>query len=137
MFESKPITSQRSEKTGLHTPPDDAPPPSYAVNDENAVPDITAAFSNLDLKASGKPAVDQCIAHLKLLEAFHQLREDAATQDGHVGARSGRHIYQLRSSSLLREKKRLIFFVTFVKFFLFLFSCWYGDCVLEARDWKG
>lgn len=44
---------------------------------------ITAAFSNLDLgPASSEPTEDRCIAHLKLLEAFHQLREDIATTDG-------------------------------------------------------
>jgi hypothetical protein len=48
--------------------------------------DLTAAFSNLALHLqSPKPTPDQCIAHLKLLEAFHQLREDVATTDGLFG----------------------------------------------------
>jgi hypothetical protein len=48
--------------------------------------DLTAAFSNLTLHLqSPKPTPDQCIAHLKLLEAFHQLREDVATTDGLFG----------------------------------------------------
>lgn len=61
------------------------PPPSY----ENAeLPDVTAAFSNLNLsEASTKPTPSQCLAHLKLLEAFHQLREDVATTDGLYGIR--------------------------------------------------
>ena len=87
MQESKPTTMHSIEKKRLPTPPDNSPPPSYAVNDDNAVPDITAAFANLNLQASGKPTVDQCIAHLKLLEAFHQLREDIALQDGLFGLR--------------------------------------------------
>ena len=44
---------------------------------------MTAAFSNLDLaETSTKPTPSQCLAHLKLLEAFHQLREEVATTDG-------------------------------------------------------
>ena len=85
MFDKKCDAGQAEQKHGLHTPPNDSPPPSYAVNDDSGIPDITAAFSNLDLKTTDKPTVDQCIAHLKLLEAFHQLREDVATQDGLFG----------------------------------------------------
>ena len=58
-------------------------PPGYEV----PPPDITAAFSNLKLddESSPRPTVEQCIAHLKLLEAFHQLREDIGTRDGLFG----------------------------------------------------
>lgn len=63
----------------LSSSENDSPPPSY----KQAVVDITSSFAKLDLKStSTKPTVDQCIAHLKLLEAFHQLREDIATNDG-------------------------------------------------------
>lgn len=85
MFESKPASSRAGEKNGLPTPPNESPPPSYAANDGSNVPDITAAFSKLSLQASSKPTVDQCIAHLKLLEAFHHLREDVALNDGLFG----------------------------------------------------
>ena len=76
-----------TEKHGLPTPPNDSPPPpTYAQGDFNRdVPDITAAFSNLNLAPSAKPTPDICIAHLKLLEAFHQLREDVAFEDGRFG----------------------------------------------------
>ncbi|KAL8713175.1 MAG: hypothetical protein Q9220_002696 [cf. Caloplaca sp. 1 TL-2023] len=48
--------------------------------------DLTAAVSNLDLHTNSvKPTADQCLAHLKILEAFHQLREDVATTDGLYG----------------------------------------------------
>lgn len=75
------------EKNGLPTPPSDSPPPpAYANNEFNSnVPDITAAFSNLKLSPSAKPTPDVCIAHLKLLEAFHQLREDIPLVDGRFG----------------------------------------------------
>lgn len=89
MAEAKSTTTQSVTKNALHTPPNDEPPPNYAVNDENTLPDITAAFSNLKLGASGKPTVDHCIVHLKLLEAFHQLREDVALQDGLFGLEDG------------------------------------------------
>lgn len=67
----------------LNPPPSEQqPPPTYSVNPS----DLTAAFSNLTLNlASGTPTKDQCIAHLKLLEAFHQLREDVALTDGLFG----------------------------------------------------
>ena len=61
-----------------------SPPPSYVEHDSN-IHDATAAFSNLKLDASQTPTADQCIAHLKLLEAFHQLREDIALKDGLFG----------------------------------------------------
>ena len=63
----------------------DASPPGYGY----PPPDITAAFSNLKLddESSPRPTVEQCIAHLKLLEAFHQLREDIGARDGLFGIR--------------------------------------------------
>lgn len=75
------------EKHGHSTPPHNSPPPpAYAQDDPNLhVPDITAAFSHLNLAPSAKPTPDLCIAHLKFLEAFHQLREDIACQDGLFG----------------------------------------------------
>ncbi|KAL9120482.1 MAG: hypothetical protein Q9187_002960 [Circinaria calcarea] len=61
------------------------PPPSY---DDVGRPDVTAAFSNLNVsETSTKPTPSQCLVHLKLLEAFHQLREDVATTDGLYGIR--------------------------------------------------
>lgn len=63
-------------------PPEQQPPPTYAANP----PDLAAAFSNLTIhRGSPTPTPEQCIAHLKLLEAFHQLREDVATIDGLFG----------------------------------------------------
>ncbi|KAL8744796.1 MAG: hypothetical protein Q9184_007953 [Pyrenodesmia sp. 2 TL-2023] len=51
-----------------------------------APPDWKTAAPSLDLHATtDKPTADQCLAHLKVLEAFHQLREDVATTDGLYG----------------------------------------------------
>lgn len=72
------IRGMATEKHNLATPENALPPPAYNIDP----PDITAAFSSLKLEDSDKPTPDQCIAHLKLLEAFHQLREDVATNDG-------------------------------------------------------
>ncbi|KAL9611357.1 MAG: hypothetical protein Q9167_004006, partial [Letrouitia subvulpina] len=64
--------------------PTESPPPSYesaVTNGQND--DLTAAFSSLKLGAQTvKPSQDQCLAHLKLLEAFHSLREEIACTDG-------------------------------------------------------
>ena len=59
-----------------------SPPPSYTTHDL----DLTVAFAALNLDIQGdKPTESQCIAHLKLLELFHQLREDIGTTDGLFG----------------------------------------------------
>ena len=67
------------------TPHEHSPPPAYVVNADP--PDITAGFADLNLsdQEASVPTPDQCIAHLKLLEAFHQLREDVALEDGKYG----------------------------------------------------
>lgn len=84
----KPDASDAQRETldtsGFRNSSKNTPPPSYVEQDSN-VQDTTAAFSNLNLNASGTPTADQCIAHLKLLEAFHQLREDIALKDGLFG----------------------------------------------------
>ena len=72
--------SQTDTSRGSKTSGDS--PPSYSAE----TPDITAAFSNLRLdEKADKPTVDECLAHLKLLEAFSQLREDIGTADGLYG----------------------------------------------------
>lgn len=76
------------EKNPYLTPPpsEKQPPPAYSMNPSDNPSDLTAAFSSLNLNlASRTPTPDQCIAHLKLLEVFHQLREDVATTDGLFG----------------------------------------------------
>lgn len=77
------IGGMSTEEKDLVTRKNPSPPPAYDIDP----PDITAAFSSLKLEDSDKPTPDQCIAHLKLLEAFHQLREDVATNDGLFGLR--------------------------------------------------
>lgn len=62
-------------------------PPGYSAEAVEALPpDIISAFSNLNLgQQKLKPTEDECIAHLKLLEAISQLREDVGATDGLYG----------------------------------------------------
>ena len=125
------------KKHGLPTPPNDSPPPpAYPRDDAHLhVPDITAAFSNLNLKSYAKPTPDVCIAHLKLLEAFHQLREDVAFEDGRFGIRDSfadaAKTDQERAELLakIREKRWQVYVTKASK----RFEHWWTACV-EPND---
>ena len=90
-LEAKTFKPSAKIQNGLLTPPkNDSPPPSYVASTAvESPPDITAAFANLQLDLSSPqaqiPTPDQCLAHLKLLEAFHSLREDVSQWDGLFG----------------------------------------------------
>ena len=128
-----------TEKHGLPTPPNDSPPPPTYVQLESGfnmdVPDITAAFSNLNLAPSAKPTPDVCIAHLKLLEAFHQLRENVAFEDGRFGINDAyadaAPSKQERSELLIkiREKRWQVYLCKASK----RFEKWWTTCI-EATD---
>lgn len=69
-----------------------SPPPAYSASaEQEAPPNITAAFSNLKLPGPFDPAptptADECLAHLKLLEALHSLRGEVCQRDGLFGIR--------------------------------------------------
>ncbi len=121
------LRDSATEKHNLVTPENPAPPPAYQADP----PDITAAFSTLKLEDTAKPTPDQCIAHLKLLEAFHQLREDVATEDGLFGLRDDfvpqgmgeqRHAEALLK---IREKRWAIYVSKAAK----RFEKWWQVCV--------
>ena len=107
-----------------------SPPPSYTANQ----PDITAAFSHLtlDQRQTAKPVRDQCIAHLKLLECFHELRETTATTDGLYGIWDSlvpSHLDERAHATLLtkvREKRWSIYVAQAAK----RFELWWKHCIL-------
>ena len=130
------------KQTTPPTPPrEDIPPPAYVPNANDDVqagaPDITAGFANLNLNGAGDvPTPDQCIAHLKLLEAFHQLREDVALQDGLYGIKDeyasnvssgGGDIERERAERLtqMREKR----WAVFVSKAAWRFEVWWKKCI--------
>ena len=128
-----------TEKHGLPSPPNDSPPPPTYVqgNPNQDVPDITAAFSNLNLSHSPKPTPDRCIAHLKLLEAFHQLREDVSFEDGRFGIHDSfsdvveSHRERDEILAKIREKRWQIYVTKASK----RFERWWASCV-EPNDEK-
>lgn len=100
------------EKSSYHASLDDIAPPTYDASASN----LTAAFANLDLKVARiEPTKDRCIAHLKLLEALHQLREDIATTDGLFGIKDSfvpAHLPQREQAAVLlkiREKRWAVY----------------------------
>ena len=80
---------EKQENAPPAAPPKDAPP-SYTANDpvdEPSVAELNAAFTNLNLSDTPPefPKADYCLAHLKLLNAFHALKEDIGYTDGIFG----------------------------------------------------
>lgn len=93
-----------SEKQENIAPPSGPPPskeapptyatedaPSYAVEDpeinEPTPAELNAAFANLDIPVTPPefPSPEHCLAHLKLLNVFHALKEDTGYTDGLFG----------------------------------------------------
>lgn len=117
-----------------------SPPPLYAANP----PDITAGFSGLNLnqRKSAKPTRDRCIAHLKLLECFHELRETIATTDGLYGIWDNfvpSYLNERDHAALLtkvREKRWSIYVAQAAK----RFEAWWKDCIgligSVVRPWE-
>ena len=80
---------------------------------------------------SEKPTADQCIAHLKLLECFHELRETIATTDGLYGIKDAYASTAASESShaslltKIREKRWSIYVTQAVK----RFELWWMNCI--------
>ena len=90
LFSSIKGRKANSEKAGLDKSPDreESPPPFYWVN-ELPQDELTASIRNLHLSKPNTttarqsfPSNDECIAHLKLLAAFANLREEVSETDG-------------------------------------------------------
>ena len=116
-------------------PQEHSPPPAYTSEapglNNAAPPDITAAFSNLNLIDSVFPTPDQCTAHLKVLESFHQLREDIAVRDGLFGISDafvpGDETKEQQAEILMkiREKRWAVFVAKAAQ----RFEAWWTACV--------
>ena len=138
---SKGSTSSELKKDQHQSipPKEHSPPPVYTV-DAADPPDLTAAFANLKLNASDLPTPDHCIAHLKLLEAFHQLREVIALQNGLFKLSDSyvpSHYSDADKSRILtqiRDKRWSIYVAKAAR----RFECWWEKCVqpdATKADW--
>lgn len=114
------------------------PPPYKECTSKEMTPDITAAFSSLNLNApsSGLPSPDLCLAHLKLLEAFHQLRDEISQRDDMFGIKDtfatnnhGQAKDELRAK--IREKRWAVFVTRAAR----RFEQWWNKTVLPTRLW--
>ena len=129
-FNDQKALSSTTKQAPSRPSKDASPPPSYTT----IQPDITAAFSRLtlDQRQSARPVRDQCIAHLKLLECFHELRETTATTDGLYGFWDRfvpSHLNERDHATLLtkiREKRWSIYVAQAAK----RFESWWQNCVL-------
>jgi len=85
-------------------------PPTYTETALDEIPpDLSVRLDNLNLDTAAEvPTPDQCIAHLKLLEAFQQLREDVANQEGLFGIAGPPNDRELtRNTPLQQDDARL------------------------------
>lgn len=85
----KSVGSEVSSQPGTSTTTAN-PPPSYSATDpltDAEEASLTTAFSTLNISASPSafPEVDQCLAHLKLLYAFNNLKIEIGCTDGLFG----------------------------------------------------
>ncbi|KAK3676397.1 hypothetical protein LTR78_003673 [Recurvomyces mirabilis] len=79
--------AERSRSSGDVAPPAYAPP-EYDQDNVLDPPDMTAGFANLKLSSKNKdgvPTIDECAAHLKLLECFYRLKQSIGSRDGIYG----------------------------------------------------
>lgn len=84
--DTAPLPADIKSPNGPLPEKDPDAPPGYEAEEIGPPPDIIAAFANLNLtRDERKPTPDKCIAHLKLLEAIEQLREDVGKTDGLYG----------------------------------------------------
>jgi hypothetical protein len=104
-------------------------PPSYAATDPSNQPvdgptaeELSAAFSSLRLSdlPPAFPTTDHCLAHLKLLSAFHALKEDVGYTDGLFNLWDAKcELVENRDEALakLREKRWVLYIARAVERF--------------------
>ena len=118
----------------------DSPPPSYSASVvQEPLPDISTAFANLNLDEPSAlaqtPTPDECLAHLKLLEAFFSLRQDISEHDGLFGISDS-----FATASTERERTELLAKFREKRWQVYVskankrFEAWWVTCVMpEAR----
>lgn len=103
---SDPVGVVNGEKNG------DAPPQYSAENnqaptqpEDPSIDDLNSAFASLNLPSQTKDVTpDTCLAHLKLLAAFHNLQEDIGYTDGLWGLFDSRVLSQADRKAKAVEK---------------------------------
>ena len=113
--EKKAASAERPQQ---HSP---SPPPAYWSRST----DIDVPFSQLDLNTRGdKPTTDQCIAHLKLLAAIHELQESIAHHDGFMGLQDDLANGDDKITCKIQEKRWAVYAAKAVK----RFEVWWKQC---------
>ncbi|KAF2089653.1 hypothetical protein K490DRAFT_55237 [Saccharata proteae CBS 121410] len=109
------------------------PPPPYQP-EENFPNALNETLAKLKFDArTHKPSADECIAHLKFLEALYLLREDVAGRDGVFDivppAERGRdEKEQAAFLARVREKRWAVYVARAVD----RFEAWWGKCVPQT-----
>ena len=146
LFRLKKGSKATDEKAGLDKPPDreDSPPPAYRV-DELPQDELTASIRNLHLSkpnvttaSQSLPSNDECIAHLKLLAAFANLREEVSETDGIFGlsdSLADGYTGGSRDQKLIkiREKRWAVYVTRAVD----RFQQWWANCVPDTITGAG
>ena len=116
----------------------DSPPPSYPASaPQEPLSDISTAFANLNLHQPSAlaqtPTSDECLAHLKLLEAFYSLRQDVCQHDGLFSINDSFATASIESErtqqlAKIREKRWQVYVSKANK----RFEAWWMNCVLPG-----
>ena len=87
--EAEAKAERNASKSSSSSPPPEyaQAPPDYDAENRLVPPDVTAGFAKLNLNSANTdtPQVDQCVAHLKVLECFYRLRQTVGSKDGLFG----------------------------------------------------
>ncbi|KAJ9667710.1 hypothetical protein H2201_002245 [Coniosporium apollinis] len=103
-------------------------PETLAEGVPSGPPDLSARLANLSLdEKTPFPTADQCIAHLKLLEAFQNLRDEVASHEGLFGITPPPADLAADSTALarVREKRWAVFVARAVD----RFEMWWTKCL--------
>lgn len=142
----KPLADNETPIPNGRPPADASAPPAYdglhmqgLSAQSNAQPeDLSARLDDLNLSVDeNRPTPDRCIAHLKLLEALHQLRDTIASTDGLFGIvtppekKSEKQSEQKANADAqvaVREKRWAVYVARAVD----RFESWWTQCVPQT-----